>query len=652
MKVNFKMTNEIKILPDFIANQIAAGEVVQKPESVVKELIENSIDAGATEIYLLIKKSGKELIHIIDNGDGMNIENLKLSIKRHATSKVFTQDDLEEIKSFGFRGEALASIAAVSKLEIRSKQIDNTLGWKLLSEPNSIPEFEEIDTSKGTQIFVKNLFYNVPARRKFLKANITEFRYISDTMIRFALSHPEIRFTFYDDTNLIFDLKKDTRENRIQELMGEHTWNNMFGISSDKGYIKFSGFVSSPNIARVSKANQYFFLNSRHIKSKSLSHAVFSAFGHLLEKNQQPVFIINIDIDYKKVDINVHPQKHEVKFEDEKTIYNYLKWAVQDAISERNLTEQYDKYSHSNYNKDQLNSTEPFFIDKSSGKDVLVNSLTGEIVENRNFSDNRQYPNQHATDRFGNNNYNESSFHNENKYNHENSKSAFDTLFSNQNSNENINKTSDNQEQSQSKLDLEQNNKTEFLQIHNKYILTQTENGYIIIDMHNAHERILYESAIEMMKNELKKSQKVLFPVSFKLNISEKSLLDEISDEIKNIGFEYELNDNEITFFGLPTDVEIGNEETYFRDLLEIYLEYKEVRQTDKRDNIAASYACRSAVKTGKKLTNEMMLALYRDLFRCNMPYVCPHGRPVVLEYSVPDLDKRFGRARDPNFVK
>lgn len=650
------MTNEIKILPDFIANQIAAGEVVQKPESVVKELIENSIDAGANEIYLLIKKSGKELIHIIDNGDGMNIENLKLSIKRHATSKVFTQDDLEEIKSFGFRGEALASIAAVSKLEIRTKQENETLGWKLSTEPNSSAEFEEIDTSKGTQIFVKNLFYNVPARRKFLKANITEFRYISDTMIRFALSHPEIRFTFYDDTNLIFDLKKDTRENRIKELIGEHTWSNMFEISSDKGYIKFSGFVSSPNIARVSKANQYFFLNSRYIKSKSLSHAVFSAFGHLLEKNQQPVFIINIDIDYKKVDINVHPQKHEVKFEDEKTIYNYLKWAVQDAISERNLTEQYDKHTNSNYNKDQLNSSEPFFIDRSSGKEVLVNSLTGEIIENRNFSNNTHSHNPNM-DRFGDKNYYENSYKQETNYNNEKSQSAFDTLFSNNDELVNSNKTfseeqSINNNLTQPKLDLQQENKTEFLQIHNKYILTQTENGYIIIDMHNAHERILYESAIKMMKNELNKTQKVLFPVSFKLNISEQSLLNEISDEIKNIGFEYELNNDEITFFGLPTDVEIGNEETYFRDLLEIYLEYKEIRQTDKRDNLAASYACRSAVKTGKKLTEEMMLALYRDLFRCTMPYVCPHGRPVVLEYSVPDLDKRFGRARDPNFVK
>jgi len=628
--------NEIKILPDFIANQIAAGEVVQRPESVVKELIENSIDSGASEIYLLIKKSGKELIHIIDNGTGMNLENLKLSIKRHATSKVFTQDDLEVIKSFGFRGEALASIAAVAKLEIRTKTQIDSLGWQLNSEPNNTATYEQIDTSLGTQIFVKNLFYNVPARRKFLKANITEFRYISDAMIRFSLSHPEIRFTFYDDTNLIFDLQADTRENRIKELIGEHTWNNMFEINFANDYIKYQGYVSSPNIARVSRANQYFFLNGRHIKSKSLSHAVFSAFGHLLEKNQQPVFVINIFIDHKKVDINVHPQKHEVKFEDEKTIYNYLKWAVQDAISKRNLTEQYDK----NYNIDEINSSQPFIIEKTSGKEVLVNSVTGEIVENRDFKQNTHFEYQGKPN-----------------YNNDKSQSAFEHLFgtnpsSNIEGDNNINSFNNTLPVAkQSSFDLIFDQKKEFIQIHNKYILSQSENGYIIIDMHNAHERILYERAIKMMNKELKKSQKLLFPISFKLNASEQAILDEINEEIYNLGFDFDLINDTITFNGLPSDVKIGNEETYFREILEIYLEYKEIRQTDLRDNLAASYACKSAIKTGQELNTDLMHSLYIDLFKCKMPYVCPHGRPVILEYSVPDLDKRFGRARDPNFI-
>jgi DNA mismatch repair protein MutL len=336
-KIGIDISSKIKILPDFIANQIAAGEVVQRPESVVKELVENSLDAGADEIAVLIKNAGKQLIHIIDNGAGMNEDDLRLSIKRHATSKIFSQEQLESIVTFGFRGEALASIASVAKLEIRSKQKDDNIGLKLTSEPGKEPSIEPFNTNDGTQIFVQSLFYNTPARRKFLRSNITEFRHISETMIKFAIANKNKRFTFYDDNNIIFDVKPEPLEKRIENLIGPQIKDNLIAVEYEDEKLNIGGFIGTPELAAKRSYGDYLYLNGRPIKSRSLSHAIFTAFEHLLDKNSKPFFILFLSIDPRDVDINVHPQKHEVKFENERYIYNSVLKAVSNALGAHNL---------------------------------------------------------------------------------------------------------------------------------------------------------------------------------------------------------------------------------------------------------------------------------------------------------------------------
>ncbi len=629
------MSNEIKLLPEFLANQIAAGEVVQRPESVVKELVENSIDAGADHIAVVVKNSGKQLIHIVDNGKGMSKDDLKMSIKRHATSKISTQADLEKIMSFGFRGEALASISAVAQLEIRTKQQGDKLGWKLLSEPNKEDIITPENTEKGTQIFVKNLFYNVPARRKFLRANITEFRYISDTMMKFALSYPQLRFTFYDGDNLIFDVHPSSLEERISHLLGNTVAGSLIKINFENEFIRIWGYVGQPHLARNSSSGQHLFLNTRAIQSKALSHAIFSSFEHLLEKNHKPLFIINLEIDPEQIDINVHPQKHEVKFEDERLIYNTLRKAITMGLQEYDLTPEIELIRH------QVSSPFEHGNSDSDGDSFIVNKITGEIIEptpvrsfetrQSNFTekyDPKNYPNGNS-DLFANV-APERSLQDEEI-------SAFDALFN-----------PDKRKAAAQIGDLtqaEHNDKAaNYWQLHNKYILMQTEKGMLIIDQHNAHERVLFEKAIKMMNKEFRSSQTLLFPVSFSISPSQKALIEEIREELFDIGFDFDLEANKAILKAVPTDISNGKEELSLMEIATEYEENQKIKHTEKRENIAASFSCKSAIKTGKKLSQEEMKALATDILKCDMPYVCPHGRPVILDFTLKELDRKFGR--------
>ncbi len=630
------MSNEIKLLPEFLANQIAAGEVVQRPESVVKELVENSIDAGADHIAVVVKNSGKQLIHIVDNGKGMSKDDLKMSIKRHATSKISTQADLEKIMSFGFRGEALASISAVAQLEIRTKQEGEKLGWKLQSEPNKEDIITPENTEKGTQIFVKNLFFNVPARRKFLRANITEFRYISDTMMKFALSYPQLRFTFYDGDNLIFDVHPASLEERIAHLLGNTVAGSLIKVNFENDFIRIWGYVGQPHLARNSSSGQHLFLNTRAIQSKALSHAIFSSFEHLLEKNHKPLFIINLEIDPEQIDINVHPQKHEVKFEDERLIYNTLRKAVTLGLQEYDLTPEIELIRHQVSNPFEQNK------DEQNGDSFIVNKITGEIIEPTPV---RSYETKQSnfTERYNPKEYpdgNNDLFANVRPPQEEQSDevSAFDALFNPDRRKEAV---PINQESLGSSLN---ERVIQYWQLHNKYILMQTDKGMLIIDQHNAHERVLFEKAIKMMNKEFRSSQTLLFPVSFSISPSQKALIEEIREELFDIGFDFDLEANKAILKAIPTDISNGNEELSLMEIVSEYEENQKIKHTEKRENIAASFSCKSAIKTGKKLSQEEMKALATDILKCDMPYVCPHGRPVILDFTLKELDRKFGR--------
>jgi DNA mismatch repair protein MutL len=636
------LINPIKILPDFIANQIAAGEVVQRPESVVKELVENSLDAGANTIFVIVKNAGKQLIHIIDNGSGMNSEDLRLSIKRHATSKITSAEDLEEIRTYGFRGEALASISSVAQLEIRTRTNEEAIGWQLLSEPLKEETIEPFNTDKGTQIFVRNLFYNVPARRKFLRSDLTEFRYISDTMIRFALSKPDIRFVFYDDNSLIFDAPKSTLAERVTAVLGENAGNNLIPVDYDNGEVRITGYVGKPQIAKKSSSNQYLFLNSRNIKSKSLNFAVYSAYEHLLEKSENPLFIINIGIDPKHVDVNVHPQKHEVKFDDERVIFNAINHAVSNALQVHGVMPSVPV--------EEQSVRSPFIAQniQTKGKQpeyVLVNKLTGEIIEQKpNFSQS-----SYKSPQFGGfrkdfsqqGNWGERQFPPATGIQPKPGQTAFDDLFNPAIRDDKKNLT-DNNLQSFTSEDTTVAN---IWQLHYKYLFIQTDGGAMIIDQHAAHERILYEKAIKAMNNQFMNAQTLLFPVRIQLNSSEMSIVKEFENELQSLGFIFSiLNTDELELTSVPVDIATGDESVSLKDILDDFEQTQKSATSTHRDSLAASYACKAAIKTGKLLSQEEARKLISDLKLCEMPYSCPHGRPVIIELSLKDLDKWFGR--------
>ena len=619
----------IKILPDYLANQIAAGEVVQRPESVIKELVENAIDAEATQLFITIHNSGKDLIHIQDNGIGMSKEDLELSIKRHATSKLVTQEDLEAIYTFGFRGEALASISAVAKLEIRTKRRQDKLGYCLISEPNREPIVTECDTEVGTQIFVKNLFYNVPARRKFLKSNLSEYKSIIDSLNKFALSHKNVQIIFNNENNLVLNLRSNILEERINEIMGHRIIENMLKLNYDDGVVKINGYIAKPSLVKLSKAQQFLYLNNRSIQNKSISHALVSAYGPLIDKNQYPPYILFLEIDAHKVDINIHPQKHEVKFDDDRMIYMSVKNAVRTTLQSSDLTSSIAVNFNNDINFDDFKNTF-----EKTGDNSFVNKNTGEVFnfnKNEKFESWKNDSNDVKKQTNYSKNYNKEA--NEKQFRPNDDLTAFDLIF----------------KDDFKSIPFQERN---FIQIHNKYILTQNERGFLIIDQHNAHERINFEKAIKKFNKELSTEQTMLFTESFNLTTNELHTLNEIKDEIRLLGFNFDIEGNELILSAKPIDVKNAAEEQDFKEILELYSEFQEQGRMTKRENIAASFSCRSSIKTGQSLSQKEMEQLYIDLFKCETPYVCPHGRPVILDMTITDLDKKFGRSPDYSYEK
>lgn len=617
MSETIEHTNKIRLLPEYIANQIAAGEVVQRPESVVKELVENSLDAGAGSIAVVIREAGKQLIHIVDNGFGMSRQDLELSVRRHSTSKLRTSEDLERILTYGFRGEALASIAAVAQLEIRTRTAEDELGWKLFADATKGVLVEPCNMDKGSQVFVKNLFYNVPARRKFLKSNLTEFRYISDTMLKFAISREDIRFVFYDADTLLFDAKPESRLERVARLFGAETAENLMEVEYDGSIVRVSGWVGKPHIAKATRAGQYFFLNKRNIQSRYLSHAVFSAYEHLLEKSAQPLFILHLEIDPRKVDVNVHPQKHEVKFDEERHIYNSIHKAIVSALARHNLAP--------SVGLREFNARSPFEIVKHSAGEnsdmLIVNRETGEIID--------------FDSKFRQNNYGGEKLPSSDS-SRRSASSAYDYVFG---AAPNFSETRREEPQEDTPA------KNRLFQIHNKYIIAETETGMMIVDQHAAHERILYEKAVKAMNKEMSYSQELLFPIALALSPSQSKIAIELSDDLNGLGYSVAISPGGSALItAVPSDIKPGQEENSLREILDVYEEYEKFRPESRRDNLAASYSCKAAIKTGQKLSQEEMSALLSDLFSCDTPYCCPHGRPVIIEHSINDLDKFFKR--------
>ncbi len=622
---------KIHILPENLANKIAAGEVVQRPESVVKELLENSIDAKSTKIDLLIKKSGKSLIQVLDNGEGMSEEDAIISIQKHATSKITTFEDLDAIQTLGFRGEALSSIGAVSQLEIRTERKDDELGNLVRIEDSGRIHFEKGSFPKGTSIVVKNLFYNVPARRNFLKSDATEMKHIADTFNKISLSHPEIATRFFIEDDITLDYPSSGIEERISKVFGEHTLKSLVKIEESLDIIKIHGYIGKPSLLKKKKGEQYLFINKRFVISNQVNHAVYTAYENILEKGDYPFFILFLDLDPSKIDINVHPTKLEVRFENERDIYSFVLASVKRGLNSYDLVPNISLGVGNN------------LLDTRTGFRNAIN------VERNDYGDRPSFvrppaPSTRISDKdieavFSSigQNVDRSSIP-------ESAPGPFDVIFPVDHNR--VYTGSPTSQVARPLLPDESDDISFLVQLHNKYILTPIRSGLMIIDQHVAHERILYEKALDLMESSIQLSQQLLFPKTLQVNPGIYMTLKEIVEPLQKLGFELNLlGKNTIAIQGVPQDINSTDEESLLIGIVEEYIQNQRVKKiTDNRDNIAKSFSCKTAIKAGDILNDKEMRILIDQLFATSMPYVCPHGRPVIIKISIDEFDHRFGR--------
>lgn len=580
------------------------------------------MDAQATEIAVFVKNAGKQLIHIIDNGAGMTKDDLILAIKRHATSKLYTTEDLEAILTFGFRGEALASISSVANIEIRTKQADEPHGWKLTAQPNTEPKVEPINCDNGTQIFVRNLFFNIPARRKFLRADLTEFRHISETMRKFAIAHTDKRFTFYDDNNLIFDLKSSTLNKRINDVLDLGISSSMMEVNYSDGIIGISGFLGNPTLAKKTTVNQYLYLNKRPIVNKSISFAVYKAFENLVEKNSKPLFILFLDIDPHRVDINVHPQKHEVKFDDEVYIHRAVSNAVLETLGKFNIMASTSIISQQ--------SDDPFRRIQTGNDDksfMIVNTLTGEIVEDEQRSSNKNNYYEPSRQGYGS----QGGFNKPNNF--KNEVSAFEELFKPANITKNEQITID--------LDFDISEKNVW-QFDNKFIIVNFKNRLLIIDQNKASQRIIYEQIKHRFLEGKSGCQKLMFAQEIDLNNKGVQVINDIEDYLRAIGFEFTITGNLLSITATPPELPENTSSNVINDIIETFEQLSILRMGAIQDNLAAAYSLNTAIKAGYTLRMDEMISIIRNLFKCGMPNLSPRGKKCFVYAETEHLENLF----------
>ena len=599
------MSDLIQLLPDHVANQIAAGEVIQRPSSAVKELIENAIDAGASNIKLIIKDAGRTLIQVMDNGSGMSDTDARMSLERHATSKIKKADDLFSIRTMGFRGEAMASMAAISHLEIKTKLHSNDLGTKILVEGSELKSQESCATNNGTSISIKNLFFNVPARRNFLKSDNVELKHIIDEFQRMALAHPDCAMSFFQNDKEVFNLPSSSLKQRIVGIFGNKYNEKLVPVKEETSLVAVNGFVGKPEFSRKTRGEQFFFVNQRFIKSGYLHHAVANAFQELIPEKHHPSYFLFFDIDPKFIDVNIHPTKTEIKFEDEKSIYAIVRSCVKRALGVHNIVPSLD------FEKD------PAFDNIPTSKKVNLKEPSIKVdssynpFEQKTKSDNTYSPTP--------------------KVKTENWEQLFEELPTPSNN------TTEVLEKSWSE-NTEETDKTIF-QLNKQYIVSSIKSGLMIIHQQRAHERILYEYYLKMQHNE-GPSQQLLFPKTIELVPSDIEIVKTISDELLNMGFRFDyLNKNSIVVLGTPTDVEMDNLDKVIEELVE---QFKNESSIEKHDNLSRSLAKSMSIQSGRKLNQEEMRSIIDNLFACQIPNTTAKGKPTLITLTLEELVKKF----------
>ncbi len=632
----------IQTMPLSLANKIAAGEVVQRPASAAKELIENAIDAGATDIKLVLKSAGSELIQVIDNGCGMCAEDAVACFERHATSKIKSIEDLEAIRTLGFRGEALASIAAVSQVELKSRRLNDEMGTQVRIEGGAIEETEPCAMPAGTSIAIRNLFYNVPARRSFLKSPATEFKHLVETFQFLALSHPTISFTLMHDNNEVYQLPAtksaefyEALHARIVDLFGKQHEDNLLFVEEKTSYISVGGFVSSAEFYRKSKGEQFLFVNDRYVKNRYLEHAVRSAYEELLPETAFPFFTLFMSIDPKHVDVNVHPTKAEVKFDDERGLYGFMRTIVRKGLGSSMLSPQLEiepTMFPPEINPDPAAARDaglslhtpkswnpPPSIDlRGSGSG---GSRTGG-AGSRSWSGGRgSFSGMQPGDL-------SARMYDQGK--HQEAEPEELLIPSNTNAEVERIRTSDKE--------------TLLWQLHNRYILTQIRSGMMIIDQNAAHERVLYEKALHSLESGFGLSQQLLFPHTIEFKPGEYEQIQELMPELRALGFEIEkFGGTSVIVRGVPNEIRVGDERAILEEILEQFRSNRDALKLKARDNLAKSMARRGAIQPGTPMDIKEMRSLVDQLFMCDTPYACPYGRPAIIKIPIEELDNRFG---------
>ena len=585
------------------ANMIAAGEVIQRPSSVAKELLENALDAQARRISLIVEDGGTRLLEVADDGSGVSADDAARAFERHATSKIVSPADLEAISTFGFRGEALASIAAVARVTMTTRRPTDEAGTEVKIDGGGTPRVAPAARQPGTTVAVRNLFFNVPARRKFLKSDATEYRHIVEILWRVAISHPNLQLELVRDGERVLHLKPGSAWDRLVDLFGDRQAAQCIPIEHQSSVGLIRGFLGKPSFGQKSRARQWLYLNGRFILNRSIAHAVASAYEHALERGTFPFFILHLEVDPTRVDVNVHPAKLEAKFEDEPTIYRETQGVVRQALAgaahipaiSLQGTDRETGYLHTGFTERQHDPT-PIGT-------LSVNRRTGEITRGEAVRP------EVLTDAL---------------------LRGVETPGS---------------EPPGIIAAGEWTSEAPVWQLERTYILSKVSSGLLIVDQHVAHERVLYEAAVDRLQQGRRDSQQLLFPVSMELNPSEFSLLSDLTEHLIALGFDLRpFGAGAVVVDGIPADVKTGDVETLLREIILLYGEFQRLNTPDAHDALLKSYACRSAVKAGDILTEAEMRRLLQDVYATKMPYVCPHGRPVLLRLTTAELHRRFGR--------
>ena len=617
------MSSIIQLLPDHVANQIAAGEVVQRPASVVKELLENAVDAKATDIKLIIKDAGKSLVQVIDNGMGMSVTDARLCFERHATSKIRLAEDLFSLHTKGFRGEALASIAAIAHVELKTRQEQEELGTHIIIEGSKFISQDVAVLPKGTSFAVKNLFFNIPARRNFLKSETVEFRHIVDEFQRVVLAHPNIHFTFYHNGSEMFNLPPSNFRQRIVNIFSGRTNEKLVPVSEETEIVSISGFVSKPEFAKKNRGEQFFFVNNRYIRSGYLHHAIMAAYEGLLKEGCQPGYFLFLEVPPNSIDINIHPTKTEIKFDDEHALYAILRSSSKHSLGQFNVSPVLD------FDRD-ANLDTPYHY---KNLDAVIPTI--QIDGNFNPFAEEKSQRQPNTDNFRQRrteSANWESLYVGLKNDTETIQENFPIHFESEEVTASLFEDHDT-EQTASKM----------YQLHRKYIVNPIKSGMVIIDQQRAHQRVLYEQFLTNMTVQHASSQQLLFPLHLYFCVAEMELIRELQLSLINTGFVFEeTNADSIVISGLPVNVIESEVSIVLEQLLSDLHDGIPESSFSQNDTIAKSMAKSLAVKTGSYLTEKEQENLVNGLFACKEPNVSPFQKPTFITMRVEDIDKKF----------